>query len=101
MDNVCISIFICFTASVFKNVAKVLDFRAQNNLIPAHKFFDKKVKGIVYSDKNTGFFFPPELKSRSPDPLQPHRPNAVYLDLSTELSTHPALPKIWTIKNLF
>ncbi|MEI1609114.1 hypothetical protein, partial [Escherichia coli] len=59
-----------------------------------HPIFGKKSKGIVYSDKNTGFFFPPELKSRSPDPLQPHRPNAVYLDLSTELSTHPALPKI-------
>lgn len=93
MDNVCISIFICFTASVFKNVAKVLDFRAQNNLIPAHKFFDKKVKGIVYSDKSTVSFFLHNLKSRSYGQIQPRRPNAVYSELSTELFTNSALHK--------
>lgn len=50
-----------------------LTFSTKNNRNPAHPFFDKKVKGIVYSDKSTVCFFPPDLKSRSPDQVQPCR----------------------------
>lgn len=53
--------------------------------------YDKKVKGIVYSDKSTVSFFLHDLKSRSYDQVQPRRPNAVYSDLSTEPFTNPAL----------
>ncbi len=41
----------------FKNVSMVLAFRAQNNRKPDLLIFDKKVKGIVYSDKSTVSIF--------------------------------------------
>jgi hypothetical protein len=63
--------------------------------------FYKKVKGIVYSDKSTVSFLPPDLKSRSPNRLKPRQQNAVYSDLSTKFSTNPASTKKRTIKNLF
>ncbi len=101
MDNVCISILISYTDFAFENVAKVQVFRAQNNQIPGIPIFDKKVKGIVYSDKSTLSFFPPHLKSCSPNQRKPRRQNAMYSDLSTKLSTNPESAKKRTIKNLF
>ncbi|WP_277886445.1 hypothetical protein, partial [Escherichia coli] len=56
---------------------------------------------IVYSDKSTTCFIPPDLKSRSPNQVQPRRQNAVNSDLGTELFTNPTLTKKRTIKNLF
>lgn len=93
MGNLCISILISLTAFAFKNVAKVLAFSTKNNQIPGISIFDKKVKGIVYWDKSTVSFFPPDLKSRSPDQFQSRRPNAIYSDLSTEFFTNPELIK--------
>lgn len=62
-------------------MAKVLAFSAKNNQKPGLPIFGKKSKGIVYSDKSTVSFFPPDLKFRSYEQVQPHRQNAVYSDL--------------------
>lgn len=64
-------------------------FSTKINQIRSIPIFEKKVKGIVYSDKSTVSFFPPDLKSRSPNQVQPLRQNAVYSDLGTELFTNP------------
>lgn len=101
MNNVCISVFISYTDFPFENVAKVLVFRPQNNQIPGIPIFDKKFKGIVYSDKNTVYFFPPDLKCLSPNQLYPRRHNIEYSNLTTEFFTNPASAKKRTIKNLF
>lgn len=73
---------------------RLLAFSSQNNQSPGHSFSDKKVKGIVYSDKSTISFNLAELKSRSPYQAQPLRQNAMNSDLSTQLSTNPVLLKI-------
>lgn len=59
-------------------------FSMKINQIPSISIFEKKLKGIVYSDKSTVSFFQPDLKSRSPNLIQPRRQNAMYSDLSTD-----------------
>lgn len=83
------------------NAIKLPAFSTKINQIGGIPIFEKKVKGIVYSDKSMVSFFPPDLKSRSPNLIQPRQRNVMYSDLSTELFTNPVLTKKGTIKNLF
>lgn len=76
-------------------------FSTKINQIRSIPIFEKKVKGIVYSDKSMVSFFPPDLKSRSPNLIQPRQRNIMYSYLSTELFTNSTLTKKRTIKNLF
>jgi len=80
---------------------RLLAFSSKNNQSPSHSFSDKKVKGIVYSDKSTIIFNLAELKSRSPYQAQPLRQNVMNSDIAIGFSTNPTSTKKCTIKNLF
>lgn len=89
MDNVCILSSSSYIAYALKNMTKLLAFGAKNNQNPAHLFFDKKVKGILYSEKSTVSFNLLDLKSHSPNQVQPHRPNVACLDHIIDFLTKP------------